>query len=71
MVTMKNAVAPEVDKTYVEQIKADHENKISLLNTGKLSNPSALSLGMQNQHIKGVKTDENDPGSATNVSFVE
>ena len=40
MVTMKNGVAPKVDKTYVDQIKADHENKISLLNTGNLSDPS-------------------------------
>ena len=52
---MKIAVAPKVDKTYVDQIKADHENKISLLNTGKLSNPSDVALVMQNQYIKGCK----------------
>ena len=44
MVTMKISVAPKVDKTYVDQIKADHENKISLLNTGKLSNSSDVAL---------------------------
>ena len=46
---MNSALALKSDKTYVGQIKADHENNIGLLDTGKLSNPTGVPLVMQNQ----------------------
>ena len=45
---MNSALALKSDKTYVGQIKADHENNIGLLDTGKLSNPTGVPLVMQN-----------------------